>query len=205
MSRTSRRLWPLRLKDLEIELRPLRFRDRSLWLKVRSKNRGYLKPWEATSPIDTSPSSSSAATSGLANVGVPSFYEMVLRNNREARATQALSLGIWVENALAGQITLGGISFGALRAAHIGYWIDQDFANKGITTRAVIELTSFAFEELNLHRIEINLRPENEASRRVAEKAGYKYEGARARYLHIDGDWRDHITFVIENPTGFRR
>ena len=38
------------------------------------------------------------------------------------------------------------------------------------------------------------------ASRKVAEKAGYKLEGTRANFLHIDGDWRDHITFVAENP-----
>jgi ribosomal-protein-alanine N-acetyltransferase len=51
-----------------------------------------------------------------------------------------------------------------------------------------------------LHRIEINLRPENEASKKVAIKAGYLLEGARNKYLHIAGDWRDHITFVKENP-----
>jgi ribosomal-protein-alanine N-acetyltransferase len=33
----------------------------------------------------------------------------------------------------------------------------------------------------------------------VAEKAGYILEGSRARYLHIDGQWRDHVTFVKEN------
>jgi ribosomal-protein-alanine N-acetyltransferase len=38
------------------------------------------------------------------------------------------------------------------------------------------------------------------ASRRVAEKAGYVLEGERPRYLHIDGGWRDHISFVKENP-----
>lgn len=61
-------------------------------------------------------------------------------------------------------------------------------------------LTNYAFVELALHRVEINLRPENMASRRVAEKAGYELEGERPRYLHIDGGWRDHITFVKENP-----
>jgi len=66
---------------------------------------------------------------------------------------------------------------------------------------AVELLTKYAFEVLELHRIEINLRPENAASRRVAEKAGYMYEGERSKYLHIDGDWRDHITFVMENST----
>ena len=87
-----------------------------------------------------------------------------------------------------------------MRGAHIGYWIDQRYSNRGYTTRAVQLLTKFGFEQLRLHRIEINLRPENEASKKVALKAGYILEGARSNYLHIAGDWRDHITFVKENP-----
>jgi ribosomal-protein-alanine N-acetyltransferase len=62
-------------------------------------------------------------------------------------------------------------------------------------------LTRFGFDQLGLHRIEINIRPENAPSCRVAEKAGYQLEGSRARYLHIDGQWRDHITYVKENST----
>ncbi|MFM8191093.1 MAG: GNAT family N-acetyltransferase, partial [Candidatus Nanopelagicus sp.] len=119
-------------------------------------------------------------------------------------ALRSISLGIWLrENdsqKLIGQITLGGIIFGAMRGAHIGYWIDQRFASRGYTTRAVKLLTKFAFQTLKLHRIEINLRPENEASKKVAIKAGYVLEGARNNYLHIAGDWRNHITFVKENP-----
>jgi ribosomal-protein-alanine N-acetyltransferase len=129
---------------------------------------------------------------------------MVLQLNRELRALRSISLGIWLnenrDQVLIGQITLGGIIFGAMRGAHIGYWIDQRFANRGYTTRAVKLLTKFGFEQLRLHRIEINLRPENEASKQVAIKAGYLLEGARNNYLHIAGDWRDHVTFVKENP-----
>ena len=66
-------------------------------------------------------------------------------------------------------------------------------------TAAVNMVTDFAFNELELHRIEINIRPENEPSIRVAEKCGYLYEGLRPRYLHIDGAWRDHHCFVREN------
>ena len=87
-----------------------------------------------------------------------------------------------------------------MRGAHIGYWIDQRFANRGYTTRAVKALTNFGFNSLELHRIEIGLRPENGPSKRVAEKAGFSLEGSRLRYLHIDGTWRDHIIFVKENP-----
>ena len=60
--------------------------------------------------------------------------------------------------------------------------------------------TRGTIETLKLHRIEINLRPENEASKKVALKAGFELEGARNNYLHIAGDWRNHITFVKENP-----
>jgi ribosomal-protein-alanine N-acetyltransferase len=87
-----------------------------------------------------------------------------------------------------------------MRGAHIGYWIDQRYASRGYTTRAVKLLTKFGFDALKLHRIEINLRPENEASKKVAIKAGYLLEGPRNNYLHIAGEWRNHITFVKENP-----
>ncbi len=188
MSRTSIAQWPLVLSEGDLTLRPLRFRDRSVWLDVRRRNREWLTPWEATSPIADE------------NKNLPTFFEMVKYHQREGRAGRSLSLAIWFHNQLIGQITLGGISYGAYRGGHIGYWIDQSHGNKGLTTRAVRELTQYGLEELGLHRIEINLRPENAASKRVAEKAGYIYEGLRPRYLHIDGAWRDHLCFVKENP-----
>ena len=44
------------------------------------------------------------------------------------------------------------------------------------------------------------MRPENEASQKVAKNAGYSLEGSRKNYLHIDGGWRDHLSYVRENP-----
>jgi ribosomal-protein-alanine N-acetyltransferase len=95
-----------------------------------------------------------------------------------------------------GFIALGGISYGPSRSAFIGYWVIEKFANQGIVTRAVTLLRNHAFDDLRLHRIEINIRPENQPSIRVAMKAGFELEGKRSKYLHIDGDWRDHICFV---------
>lgn len=181
-----------KLVDGELFLKPIRFRDKTQWDNVRAVNRDWLSPWEATRPnIDH-------------KSALPSYYGMVMQLNREMRALRSISLGVWLnenkDQVLIGQITLGGIIFGAMRGAHIGYWIDQRFANRGYTTRAVKLLTKFGFERLRLHRIEINLRPENEASKQVAIKAGFLLEGARNNYLHIAGDWRDHVTFVKENP-----
>ena len=187
--------WPVILNSTEITLRPLRFRDRKQWHSVRAQNREWLTPWEATIPVLPQKFGGPALSSEL-----PSFYEMVRAYNREGRQERSFSLAIFHEKTLIGQISLGGVIYGAMRAGHIGYWIDRNYANKGYTTQAVNMLTNYAFGELALHRVEINLRPENVASRRVAEKAGYILEGERPRYLHINGGWRDHISFVKENP-----
>ena len=187
-------MWPAILTGDEITLRPPRLRDRSHWNRVRAENKEWLSPWEATLPqipLD------SPAYENQSNR--PSFYEMVRLLNHEARSGRSYSFFIWHENNLVGQITMGGVMYGALRGAHIGYWIDRNFANRGFTTQAVKLVTAFGFAQLGLHRIEINVRPENSASCRVAEKAGYLQEGQRKAFLHIDGAWRDHICFVKNN------
>lgn len=182
------------LRSERLVLRPLRYRDKSRWDEVRAENREWLTPWEATLP--RIPESHEAAQLSTKR---PSFYSMVATLNREARAGRSYSFILWSGNNLIGQVTLGGVIYGALRGAHIGYWIDRNYANRGLMTEAVSRVTEFAFQELGLHRIEINVRPENGASCRVAEKAGYQFEGNRASFLHIDGGWRDHRTYISVN------
>lgn len=184
----------IKLKGEQIVLQPMRYRDRAQWNHVRNENRDWLTPWEATLP--KIPGESPAY---LKPHSRPSFYEMVRAHRAEAIAGRSYSFLIWHGKNLVGQITMGGVMYGALRGAHIGYWIDKNFANRGMTTEAVKLLTEFGFNQLGLHRIEINIRPENEASCRVAEKAGYDFEGYRKAYLHIDGAWRDHKCFVRNN------
>ena len=70
-------------------------------------------------------------------------------------------------------------------------------AGRGIVTLSVAMATDYCFDVLGMHRIEINTRPENAASLRVVEKLGLRHEGERAAYLHINGQWRDHVTYVV--------
>jgi ribosomal-protein-alanine N-acetyltransferase len=58
---------------------------------------------------------------------------------------------------------------------------------------------------VGLHRVEIDIRPENKASLRVVEKLGLRFEGTKERFIHINGDWRDHFVFAVtseEIPDG---
>lgn len=109
------------------------------------------------------------------------------------------------EGQLVGQLTVSGITLGSLRSASIGYWVSQHVAGRGVIPTAVALATDHCFGVLGLHRIEINIRPENGPSLRVVEKLGFRDEGLRERYLHIGGHWRDHRTFALtteEVPDG---
>jgi ribosomal-protein-alanine N-acetyltransferase len=56
--------------------------------------------------------------------------------------------------------------------------------------------------------MEICIRPENAPSLRVVEKLGFRYEGLRRRFIHINGEWRDHFAFALvaeEVPQGVLR
>lgn len=189
----------IELTNGEITLRALGFSDKKQWRRVRALNKEWLQEWEATVP-QTSNSGKLIGSSRFENLsGALSFNKMVKVYRSEARAGRSFSFGIFKGPNFIGQINLGGVIYGALRGAHIGYWIDRAYANRGYMSAAVNMVTDFAFNELELHRIEINIRPENEPSIRVAQKCGYLYEGLRPRYLHIDGAWRDHHCFVREN------
>lgn len=162
---------------------------------MRSRNVQWLREWEATLPPE-------AESEGEF---LPTFTQMLRRMRAEGKAGRALPWVIDVDGALAGQVTVGGITYGSLRSAYIGYWIDQRVANRGVMSTAVALATDFCFQDLLLHRIELNIRPENEPSLAVARKLGFRLEGERLAYLHINGDWRDHLTFVLlagDQPTG---
>lgn len=62
------------------------------------------------------------------------------------------------------------------RVASIGYWVRTSATRQGVATAAVRLAGRFAFERIGITRIEIYARPENVASRRVAERAGAEFE-----------------------------
>jgi [ribosomal protein S5]-alanine N-acetyltransferase len=175
--------WPVELTEGEIGLRPIRLRDRSDWRAVRARNQQWLRPWDATSPA------------GAAELP-PTFGHMVRVLTAEARAGHLMPFVVTYQQRLVGQLTVGGITWGSLRSAHIGYWIDRDVAGRGIIPTAVAMASDHLFA-IGLHRVEINIRPENAASLRVVEKLGFRPEGLRPRFLHIDGAWRDHLSFAL--------
>jgi len=98
-----------------------------------------------------------------------------------------------------GTVALSNIMMGNFCSCFLGYRIDKDECTNGFATEALKEVISFAFGTLNLHRIEANIIPGNNASIRVVEKLGFVYEGASEKYLLINGKWQKHLHYTLIN------
>ncbi|QKJ18882.1 GNAT family N-acetyltransferase [Microbacterium hominis] len=165
-----------------VSIRLIRQRDARVLQQELLANRGWLQPWEATSPDG------------------PVSFDMrlgVRRLLQQYRDGVGVPFVMEHDGETTGQLNVWGIARGSLASATIGYWVSERFAGRGITPTAVAMATDLCFTELRLHRMEICIRPENAASLRVVEKLGFRYEGLRKRFIHIDGDWRDHYVFAL--------
>jgi ribosomal-protein-alanine N-acetyltransferase len=194
--------WPVTLRHGAVILAPLRRRDRAAWESVRAANMSWLRPWEATLPPG-------------AETGPATYAGLVRSLSKQARDGRMLPWLVFYDHGrptgkaqLAGQLTVSGIVGGSASWGQIGYWVDERLAGRGIIPTAVALAVDYCFQVLKLHRVEVAIRPENVRSLRVATKLGFRPEGLRPRYLHIDGDWRDHLVFALnseEVPEGLLR
>jgi ribosomal-protein-alanine N-acetyltransferase len=124
---------------------------------------------------------------------------------RRARMGTSIPFTIRVDGQLAGQVTIDNIVRGAMRSGHLGYWIDRAVAGRGMASLAVALVCDHAFGAAGLHRLQADIRPENQRSQRLVQRLGFREEGLLHRYLDIDGDWRDHLSFALlaeEAPAG---
>ena len=173
-------------------LRPLRLSDGPAWAAVRQRNADWLHRWDATVP----PGDPGARRS---------YRQVVTRLRRGARRGLCLPFALEVDGEFAGQVTVSNVVRGSAQFASMGYWLDQAVAGRGIMPRAVAMVVDHCFGPVGLHRIEICIRPENSNSLRVVEKLGLREVGFAPRFLHIDGEWRDHRIYAVtveECPEG---
>lgn len=189
--------WPVRLQHGRVGLRPLRYRDAARWSELRMANQSWLSPWEPTSPYAWQDRHTRAAYRG-----------MLRAIRKHARQGVTLPFGVLYDDVLVGQLTVASVSRGVLRSAMVGYWVDQAHAGRGVVPTALALTVDHCFATVGLHRVQVDIRPENTASRRVVEKLGFRQEASYVRYLDIDGAYRDHVGFALtieEVPGGLLR
>ncbi len=130
------------------------------------RNEEWLREWEPTSPYTWAERSSRSAW--------PPLHAALRRAGRNG---SMLPFMIAYGGRLVGQVNASNVVRGVLRSCSIGYWIDAAVAGRGITPTAVALLVDHCFAAAGLHRVQIDIRPENVASLRVVEKLGLRQEG----------------------------
>ena len=98
---------------------------------------------------------------------------------------------------IVGQMNLFLIHRASFQNACVGYMMGAPYARRGYATEALHLILRFAFEALELHRVEANIQPGNAPSIALVKRAGFRLEGYSPRYLKICGKWRDHERWAI--------
>ena len=177
-----------RIETERLVLRAPRRKDHAAWTKAREASREHLERWEP---------------SWSENEFTPRSFRRRLKWYREGAGSDT-SYSFFIETretgALIGGVTLDAIRRGTTQRAVLGYWLVKGETGKGYMTEAVRATLRFAFDELKLHRVEAASIPENVASVRVLERAGFEREGYMRAYIRIDGAWQDHLLFATINP-----
>lgn len=174
-----------------VTVRGVKLRDAKALEKALGNNRSWLEPWEATHPIIPAKPDDTRTS--------------IRRLLQLARAGSVVPMVLEVDHEIVGQLNVSTITYGSLSSASLGYWIVPSHAGRGITPVAVALVTDYLFFDRALHRVEVCVRPENTASLRIVQKLGFRFEGFRRNFIHIDRKWRDHYCFALvveEVPRG---
>lgn len=168
-----------------VYLRVPQMSDFAEWAALRDESRDFLTPWEPTWPTD--------------DLTRTAFRRRIRRYQREMRDDHAYPFFIFRErdNVLVGGCTISNVHRGVQQDCTLGYWAGAPFAGQGYVTRAVRALIPHVFEELKLHRIVASCLLENERSKAVLRRCGFREEGYTRGLLRINGVWRDHVQFAI--------
>lgn len=98
---------------------------------------------------------------------------------------------------ICGVINLNIITYEALCSAFVSYFGVAGQAEKGYMKEGLTQVVRHAFSDLDLHRLEANIQPDNHASIALAKSVGFEYEGFSPRLLKINNIWCDHQRWAI--------
>ena len=166
-------------------IRPVRMRDHLRIDRVRMREREWLEPWEATLP----PGSPEL---------VPDLWTHAREVAREQARGSSLVLLAEVDGEVAGLFSLVGVQRLAMSQGVLGYWVSQRWARRGLGSFCVAVMLDLVIGQEGLHRVEVNVRPEIEASLGLCERLGLRREGVRERFMCVAGAWRDHALFAAD-------
>lgn len=122
-----------------------------------------------------------------------------IQENFRRRAAMKWGIADATNNELIGTVTLFNLNLDN-RRAEIGYGLDRAFWRKGYMHEALKMLLSYAFNGLQLHRLEADVDPRNVGSIRTLEKLGFQREGFLRERWHVNGEIQDAFFYGLLRP-----
>ena len=158
--------------------------DFKSWAMLREESVEFLEPWEPSWSID--------------HLSRKNFNNRVYWSQKAAGDGTAVPVFMILRSTgkILGAITLDNIRRGPSQVGTLGYWIGKSYSRNGFMREAIEALVYYAFNSIDLSRVEAACLSDNLASRSVLEKSGFKYEGVAQSYLQINGRWRNHVLYA---------
>ncbi|GFP78386.1 GNAT family N-acetyltransferase [Clostridium fungisolvens] len=175
----------LKLKSKRIELRNLTPEHTSQLLEYYIRNEKHLETFEPSRDR--------------------SFYtyetqlSILLESYKQFMSGTSIDFGIFLNDNLIGKIKLSNIVLGVFKSGILGYSMDEKHCGMGYMQEAVKLVIDYCFNDMGLHRLEASTLVDNMKSQSVLLKCGFNKLGLNEKYLFINGEWRDHITFYKVN------
>ncbi|TFJ91976.1 GNAT family N-acetyltransferase [Lentibacillus salicampi] len=167
--------------DEEMALKHLEIHDAAPLFQLTEESRETLRPWLAWVDLTKTADDSK------------SFIESTLKQFAER---SGLTTGILYHGELAGVVGFNDFNW-RNSIGTIGYWLGSSYEGKGIMTRAVSGLIDYAFNSLELNRIEIRAASGNQKSRAIPERLGFEQEGQIRQAEWLYDHYVDHVVYGI--------
>lgn len=171
----------LRLKSKNVNLKILTPDDSLDLLEYYTRNKEHLEPYEPKREESF--------------YTIEAQYQILMDNYKQFINGTSACFGIYRDNVFIGKIQISSIIYGIFKSGIIGYSIDKDYEGNGYMKESLLKVTEYAFNEIGLHRLEASTLLDNKRSQFVLKGCGFKEIGINEKYLFINGQWKDHITF----------
>jgi len=163
-----------------VYIRKVRIEDKEELLKLTRFSREMHEPW-ISPPLNDA-----------------SFHSYI--NRTETDDHEGFVLCLKESDVIIGVINVNNIVKGSFRNASLGYYVGSKYFGNGYMEEGLILVTEYAFKILSLHRLEANVQPDNQKSKDLVKRCGFRKEGMSEAFLFIDGEWKDHERWAITDP-----
>ncbi|WML52152.1 GNAT family protein [Neobacillus sp. PS3-12] len=165
----------------ELSLKLIELRDSERVFELTNKSRDYLRKWLPWLDITTR---------------LEDTIEFIKGCLKGFAENKSLNTVIIFNGEIVGVASYNNINW-SNKTAYIGYWLGDEFQGKGIMTEVAKTLTDYAFNELNLNKVEIRAAVGNKKSRSIPKRLNFVDEGCIRQAEWLYDHYVDHVVYGI--------